>query len=92
MTFDIDGLKNIKLKLNNVDIEKLQNIANDKKKLSDKYMREFLVAVQNIIDAENQREELVKNIIAITKVILPLLATIQGEKYAFVLVVLLVDT
>jgi len=78
MTFDIKKLQEIgNLKLTEDDIDKLRKSIKDNKKLPDEWVQDFLVAAQNIIDAEDQREELVKNFMAIARIVLSFtLATI----------------
>lgn len=71
MSFDIEKLKNIqKLSLTVEDIERMHK---GSKKIPDEWMEDFVIAVQNIKDAEDQREALVKNIMAISRVVLTLI-------------------
>jgi len=69
MPFDIKKLKDIEnLTLTEENIQKIRNDIG--KKIPEEWVQDFLVAAQNIIDAENQREELAKNFMAIAKIIL----------------------
>lgn len=69
MSFDMKKLKEIKnLSLTEDDIKKIRKGV--KKHISKEDFDAFLVAVQNIADAEDKQEALVANFIAIAKVLL----------------------
>lgn len=71
MAFNIDKLKKIEsLSLTEEDIQKMRK---GSKKIPDEWFDDLLIAVQNIKDAEDQREALVKNIVAISRIVLSLI-------------------
>ncbi len=69
MSFDIEKLKVIKnFSLTEDDIKKIRK--GIKKYITEEQYNDFLVAVQNISDAEDKQEAMIANFIAIARVII----------------------
>ncbi len=69
MAFDINKIKDIaNLSLTEADLEKIRKGV--KEHISEEHYNDFLVAVQNIVDAEDKQEAMIANFIAIARVVL----------------------